>query len=105
MLHSFKSQRFVGFAVLASLLLSLPGCVPEPDLTRNVVTFHLSSQPDGLHPFNNNSGDRTIIFTYTQKSLVRIDLGSLETFAALVETMPVISDDQLSYLLKFRIYK
>ena len=102
MLHSFKSQRFVGFAVLASLLLSLPGCVPEPDLTRNVVTFHLSSQPDGLHPFNNNSGDRTIIFTYTQKSLVRIDLGSLETFAALVETMPVISDDQLSYSYRLK---
>ena len=102
MLHSFKSQRFVGFAVLATLLLSLPGCVPEPDLTRNVVTFHLSSQPDGLHPFNNNSGDRTIIFTYTQKSLVRIDLGSLETFAALVETMPVISDDQLSYSYRLK---
>jgi peptide/nickel transport system substrate-binding protein len=83
-----------------------PSFVPPPDLSRNVVTFHLSSQPDGLHPFNNNSGDRTIIFTYTQKSLVRIDLGSLKTFPALVESMPVVSEDQLfySYRIKPGIY-
>jgi len=84
-------------------LAFLPGCVPPPDLSRNVVTFHLSSQPDGLHPFNNNSGDRTIIFNYTQKSLVKLDFGSLETFPALVESMPEISEDQLYY--KYRLRK
>lgn len=100
------SLRFVRPLLSAFVLLLLASCyrgpngvsfVPPPDLGRNVVTFHLSSQPDGLHPFNNNSGDRTIIFNYTQKSLVRIDLGSLKTFPALVESMPEISEDQLYY--------
>ncbi len=95
--------RASGLAGVLTLLLSLPGCVPPPDLSRNVVTFHLSAQPDGLHPFNNNSGDRTIIFNYTQKSLVRIDLATLETFAMLAESMPEISEDQLYY--KYRIRK
>jgi ABC-type transport system substrate-binding protein len=96
-----KPFRFM-FA-LPALLFSAgyQGCVPPTDLSRNVVTFHISSQPDGLHPFNNNSGDRTIIFTYTQRTLVRIDLATLKTFPMLVESMPEISEDQLSY--KYRI--
>ena len=93
---------FAAPVVLLLVLGSMHGCVPPPDLSRNVVTFHLSSQPDGLHPFNNNSGDRTIIFTYTQKAIVRIDLGSLETFAALVESMPEVSEDQLYYKYKIK---
>lgn len=101
-MHKTK-VRGICSGFFATLLILLSGCVPPPDLTRNVVTFHISSQPDGLHPFNNNSGDRTIIFNYTQKSLVRIDLGSLETFASVVESMPEISEDQLYY--KYRIRK
>ncbi len=103
MLKDFFQRAGNGCSAVPVLfvLMILSGCVPPPDLTRNVVTFHISSQPDGLHPFNNNSGDRTIIFNYSQGTLVKLDLATLKTFPMLVESMPEISEDQLFY--KYRI--
>lgn len=92
---------------LCLVFLLLSACkrapwVPGPDLSQNVVTFHMNSQPDGLHPFNNNSGNRTIIFNYTQRTLIKLDMETLEYFPVLVESLPEISEDLLSYKYKLR---
>ena len=86
--------------VFALLLFSQ--CVEKRDLAQNIVIFHISSQPDGLHPFNNNSGNRTTVFNYTQRTLIKLDLPTLEYFPVLVESMPEISEDKLRYTYRLR---
>ena len=58
---------------------------------------HISSQPDGLHPFNDNSIHRSFIFQYTQKTLIKLDMESLEYIAVLVKDLPKVSKDGLRY--------
>lgn len=78
-------------------LIFLNSCVDKRDLSQNTVIAHISSNPDGLHPFNDNSADRTYIFQYTQKTLVKMDLKKLETVPFLIKEMPVPSADGYEY--------
>ena len=78
-------------------ILLLNSCVEERDLSINTVVQHISIQPDGLHPFNSNSSVRTFIFQYTQKTLIKLDMESLEYIPTLVEDMGEISEDGLKY--------
>lgn len=77
-------------------------CKCDRDLTENTVYFHLNTQPDGLHPFFNASGNRTIIFNYTQRTLFKLDLETFERFPVLAEALPTISEDQLEYSIRIR---
>ena len=83
------------FSLLVSTLLF--SCVKKRDLTQNTVIAHILSQPDGLHPFNDNSVMRSYIFNYTQKTLIKLDLVSLEYIPVLVKEMPKVSSDNLSF--------
>ena len=85
--------------LLITLFISaiLTSCVQERDLSQNTVIAHITSQPDGLHPFNDNSAMRTYVFQYTQKTLIKLDIESLDYFPALVKNMPIASDDNLSF--------
>ncbi|HRN40578.1 MAG: hypothetical protein KF732_09290 [Flavobacteriales bacterium] len=78
-------------------LLLLNACVDKRDLNTNTVIAHISSNPDGLHPFNDNSADRSYIFQYTQKTLVRMDLENLESMPFLIKEMPIPSADGYEY--------
>ena len=62
--------------IFTALLLGilLQSCVNERDLSQNTVIAHILSQPDGLHPFNDNAAMRTFIFQYTQKTLIKLDM-------------------------------
>lgn len=75
----------------------LISCVNERDLSKNTVIAHITIQPDGLHPFNDNSTIRSYIFNYTQKTLIKLDIESLEYIPSLVKAMPVASADNLSF--------
>ena len=77
-------------------------CVEERDLTKNTVVAHILSQPDGLHPCNDNSVMRSFIFNYTQKFIVGMDLESLENIPVLSENLAEISEDGLSYTFKIK---
>jgi peptide/nickel transport system substrate-binding protein len=79
------------------LLFSLNSCVKKRDLTQNTIIAHILSQPDGLHPFNDNSVMRSYIFNYTQKTLLKLDLVSLEYTPILIKEMPEVSSDNLSF--------
>ena len=85
--------------VLAILFISFlfASCVKKRDLTQNTVIAHITAQPDGLHPFNDNSVMRSYIFNYTQKTLIKLDLVSLDYIPLLVKRMPIASDDNLSF--------
>ena len=74
----------------------------ERDLTKNTVVAHILSQPDGLHPCNDNSVMRSFIFNYTQKFIVGMDLESLENIPVLSENLAEISEDGLSYTFKIK---
>ena len=85
--------------LLLTLLISatLASCVKKRDLSQNTVIAHILSQPDGLHPFNDNSAMRTFVFQYTQKTLIKLDIESLEYIPMLVKEMPTASENNLSF--------
>ena len=75
----------------------LVSCVKKRDLSQNTVIAHITVQPDGLHPFNDNSAIRSYIFNYTQKTLIKLDINSLDYIPSLVKNMPSASEDNLSF--------
>jgi ABC-type transport system substrate-binding protein len=75
----------------------LASCVQKRDLSQNTVIAHITVQPDGLHPFNDNSIIRSYIFNYTQKTLIKLDIKSLEYIPYLVKEIPTPSADNLSF--------
>ena len=85
--------------LLLTLFISatLASCVKKRDLSQNTVIAHILSQPDGLHPFNDNSAMRTYVFKYTQKTLIKLDIKSLEYIPMLVKEMPTASENNLSF--------
>jgi len=92
-------KNYVCLLLISILFLS---CVEERDLTKNTVVAHILSQPDGLHPCNDNSVMRSYIFNYTQKFIVGMDLESLENIPVLSENLAQISQDGLSYTFKIK---
>ena len=88
------------FAILI-FAITLSACVDSRDLSKNIVVAHISSNPDGLHPYNDNSAMRSYIFEHTQKTLVRLDVSSLEYIPSLAKSLPEI-DDGLLYHYELR---
>ena len=72
------------------------------DLSRNVVVAHMLSQPDGLHPFNNNSVMRSEIFMYTQKTLLTLDINSLDYIPLLIKELPKASEDNKTFYFELK---
>jgi len=87
---------------LLLIIFSLHACVKQRDLSKNVVLAHILSQPDGLHPYNDNSVMRSYIFQYTQKTLVKLDMESLEYIPQLAKDLATISDNGLAYTYELR---
>jgi len=83
-------------------LIFFSSCVKERDLTTNTVVAHILSQPDGLHPYNNNSVMRSYIFSYTQKTLLGLDLESLDYVPDLLTELPTSSDDNKTFYFELR---
>ncbi len=90
-------MKYFKIIVLYIFLLAFLSCVDKRDLSKNTVIAHLSSSPDGLHPYNDNSGNRTYVFNYTQKTLMKLDLRTLEVIPFLIKEMPIPSEDGLEY--------
>ena len=83
--------------ILITIFIFSSGCIEQGHLKVNTVVQHISSQPDGLHPYNDNSAVRSFIFEYTQKALIRLDLRSLQMIPGLVDSLARISKDGLKY--------
>jgi peptide/nickel transport system substrate-binding protein len=98
-LYISMTKKPIIFIFFISLLFS---CVQERDLSQNTVIAHILSQPDGLHPFNDNSVMRSFICAYTQKTLVDLDLETLEYSPSLLKTLPVPSKDNKSFYFELK---
>jgi len=83
-------------------LFLISSCVKKRDLSTNTVVAHILSQPDGLHPYNNNSVMRSYIFAYTQKTLLGLDLASLDYVPDLIKELPTSSDDNKTFFFELR---
>ena len=82
--------------------LIITSCVQERDLSQNTVVAHILSQPDGLHAYNNNSVMRSYIFSYTQKTLLGLDLESLEYVPSLLSDLPTSSKDNKTFYFELK---
>ena len=83
-------------------LFFISSCVKKRDLTNNTVVAHILSQPDGLHPYNNNSVMRSYIFSYTQKTLLGLDLKTLDYVPDLITELPKSSEDNKTFYFELR---
>ena len=90
-------MNYFKIILITIAVFSLGSCVEKRDLSHNTVIAHIASNPDGLHPFNDNSANRSYIFNYTQKTLVAMDVEKLEIVPTLVKSMPEVSEDGLEY--------
>ncbi len=88
--------------IVLIVAVTLSACVDSRDLSKNIVIAHISSNPDGLHPYNDNSVMRSFIFEHTQKTLIKLDVSSLEYIPSLAKSLPEISDDGLLYHYELR---
>ncbi len=84
------------------LCLTLFACVQDKNQSPNEVLVHLASDPDGLHPTNNNSGNRSYVFQYTQKTLVRMDLKDLVYVPDLAKRLPEVDTSGTIYTYSLR---
>ncbi|MGY8932019.1 MAG: ABC transporter substrate-binding protein, partial [Flavobacteriales bacterium] len=82
--------------------LIITSCVQERDLSQNTVVAHILSQPDGLHAYNNNSVMRSYIFSYTQKTLLGLDLESLDYVPSLLTDLPTSSKDNKTFYFELK---
>jgi ABC-type transport system substrate-binding protein len=69
-------------------ILLLVACVNKRDMTENTAIVHLSSNPNGLHITNDISTYRAFLFEYTQKTLIRIDIKTLELVPIVAKSLP-----------------
>ena len=91
---NIMNKKVLLISFIVTILIS---CVNNRDLSKNTVVAHILSQPDGLHPFNDNSVMRSYVFNYTQKTLIKLDLETLDYIPSLVKSMPIASEDNLSF--------
>ena len=96
-LHACKNTMTKQILFTLLILFSLNSCVERRDLSINTVVNHITIQPDGLHPYNDNSSIRSFVFQYTQKTVTKLDLVSLEYIPQLAKELPIISEDGLAY--------
>jgi peptide/nickel transport system substrate-binding protein len=85
-----------------SILFS--GCkrIPENDKNSILVTS-LKSEPNTLHPVCGfPSGGRLLVFDYTQKTLTRTDLRTLDQIPLLVKSLAQISPDGKEFTYELR---
>lgn len=95
-------MKQIFFIILLLNVALWSSCVDKRDLTNNTVIAHISSNPDGLHPFNDNSANRTYIFNYTQQTLVSMNIEKLEIEPLLIKAMPSVSEDGLEYTYELK---
>lgn len=84
------------------IFLLCMACVKKRDLSQNTLIMHFLAEPLGLHPTNDNNAYQRIIFSLTQKRLIQTDIRNLEVIPDLIEEMPQMSADSLTYHFKLK---
>lgn len=87
-------KKILGLIAFVSLLF---GCVEKRDLTQNTVVIDLESFPPGLHPTNNASGPGNFVTSYTQLSLISLDVEKEVYKPFLIKELPQPDSTGLIY--------
>ena len=98
-IFTYMNRNLILYLFCALIITS---CVQERDLSQNTVVAHILSQPDGLHAYNNNSVMRSYIFSYTQKTLLGLDLESLDYVPSLLTDLPTSSKDNKTFYFELK---
>ena len=101
-LHVIFTYMIKNLILYLFCALIITSCVQERDLSQNTVVAHILSQPDGLHAYNNNSVMRSYIFSYTQKTLLGLDLESLDYVPSLLTNLPTSSKDNKTFYFELK---
>ena len=101
-LHVIFTYMIKNLILYLFCALIITSCVQERDLSQNTVVAHILSQPDGLHAYNNNSVMRSYIFSYTQKTLLGLDLESLDYVPSLLTDLPTSSKDNKTFYFELK---
>lgn len=101
-LHDIFTYMIKNLILYLFCALIITSCVQERDLSQNTVVAHILSQPDGLHAYNNNSVMRSYIFSYTQKTLLGLDLESLDYVPSLLTDLPTSSKDNKTFYFELK---
>lgn len=96
--------RIVGMVAVICILASLNGCRNGMRNDKdNVVVISWPSQPTTLNPVCGiPSSARVLIFDYTQKTLTRTDLRTLQQIPLLVKSLAEVSPDGKSFSYTLR---
>lgn len=89
------------FALIVMLLAGY-ACVEKRNYAENIVIAQLQSDPPSLHACNASNGPAQYIFQYTQRTLTRIDMRTLQQIPVLVKALPSVSDDGKIYTFTLR---
>ena len=68
----------------------------------NTLIYHTISEPDNLHPTNGNSGPRSEILQYTQRTLLYTDYENQSVMAGLCDSLPRVSVDGKEFTFHLR---
>jgi peptide/nickel transport system substrate-binding protein len=101
----FQKMRMVlGISALFFILTSCSTAdKPKENKTKeNIVVYHTLGEPDGMHPINDNSGQRNEINTYTNVFLIMTDVRNNEPLPCLASGLPEVSEDGKTYSYKLR---
>lgn len=102
MARLFSKYHF-SLCILAALVVSCGGEKDTPkQAAENIVVYHTIGDPDGVHPTNDNSGQRSEINTYTQLFLITTDIKNNQPMPGFAAELPLISDDGKTYTYKLR---
>lgn len=84
------------------LVLGLAACTTNPVQEEPFrVVIHSSFEPDGFHPVNTMNSLRSHVFMYTHRTLLRLDLETLNETPLLLAQMPQTEDGKtFVYTLK-----
>ena len=97
-----QKNKTILILILFLITIGIYSCVNKRNLNNNTLVIHMTAEPDGLHPTNDNSVYRANVFELLHRYLFRTNFNTLQTEADLVDTMPVISANgtQFTYTLK-----
>jgi len=98
------ANRVMGMVAVIGVLIALNGCRSGIRNDKdNVIVISWPSQPTTLNPVcGNPSSARVLIFDYTQKTLTRTDLRTLQQIPLLVKALAEVSPDGKSFSYTLR---
>lgn len=90
------------FSIIVISFLFFQSCVKKRDLSVNTLIVAVGTTPRGLHPFNDNEGPKTFVYSLTNKTLHQTDVRTLEQTPILIKALPDTFRDLRTFEVELR---